>query len=274
MKRILSLCAALAATLPAHAGPADATANVRARDVVSAEVLPGWRTAQGTHMAALRLRLADQWKTYWRAPGEAGIPPSFDWSGSDNLQAVQVHWPQPTVFDLNGLRTLGYTRELVLPIEFTPQSPDAPMALVTRIELGLCRDVCMPVTLELDALLSAAGGPRDTAITAALAARPQTAQEAGLKAIRCRVEPIHDGLRLTAQIEIPDLGGSEMAVFELGDPDIWVSEAQSQRQGRHLTAVAELVPPSGAPFALDRSSVRITLLGEKGAVDLRGCPAG
>ena len=62
-------------------------------EVVSASVLTGWRMENGHHMAALRITLAPGWKTYWRAPGEAGIPPRFDWTGSDNLSAVTVHWP-------------------------------------------------------------------------------------------------------------------------------------------------------------------------------------
>ena len=68
----------------------------------------GWQMQNGHHMAGLSLQLAPDWKTYWRAPGEAGIPPLFDWSGSTNVQSVRVHWPSPVVFHLNGMQTIGY----------------------------------------------------------------------------------------------------------------------------------------------------------------------
>ena len=93
------------------------TAQAQSFDrVVQAEVLPGWRTENGDHMAALRITLNPGWKTYWRAPGDAGIPPLLDWSGSGNLESAEVTWPTPEVFSQNGMRSIGYTEELVLPV--------------------------------------------------------------------------------------------------------------------------------------------------------------
>ena len=69
-------------------------------DIVQAEVLPGWRTPSGTWMAALHLTLSPGWKTYWRVPGEAGIPPLFDIAASTNIAALAVHWPTPHVFEI------------------------------------------------------------------------------------------------------------------------------------------------------------------------------
>ena len=71
------------------------------------DIIPGWRQDDGAHMAALRIKLDEGWKTYWRAPGEAGIPPSIDWSGSVNLGDVGFHWPVPEVIVSNGVTTLG-----------------------------------------------------------------------------------------------------------------------------------------------------------------------
>src|SRR6056297_1113481 len=105
--RVRSVCARLGLALLA-AAPASAHAEAAMpADVVRAEVLPGWTTGAGTRMAALRLTLAPGWKTYWRAPGDAGIPPAFDWSGSRNLKGVAFHWPAPDVFQSYGIRTIG-----------------------------------------------------------------------------------------------------------------------------------------------------------------------
>jgi len=221
-------------------------------------------------MAALRIRLAPGWKTYWRAPGDAGIPPRFDWRGSRNIGAVAFHWPVPKVFDQNGMRSVGYANELILPMELTPRRPGGPIAVRAEVEIGVCEEVCIPMSARIAADLPEAGGS-DRRIRAAMARRPLSAGEARVTAVACRVQPIADGLRLTAEIRMPRLGSDEIAVFELPDQTIWVSEAVATRQGPALTATAEMVPPGNAPFFLNRQDVRITVLAGGRAVDIQGC---
>ncbi len=242
-------------------------------DIISAQIRPGWTTAQGTRIAALHLTLAPHWKTYWRAPGDSGIPPYFDLSGSTNIASMTIHWPRPEVFDLNGLQTIGYSSELVLPLEFAPVTAGQAMALVAEVNLGVCENVCVPVMLNLAADL-VAGAAQDPLIVAALADQPAPARTAGLTGVRCTVEPIEDGLRLSATLTLPAVGALEVGVVELADASIWVSAAETTRNGNDITLVSDLVPPAGAPFALDRSMVRLTILGGDRAVDLSGCPAG
>jgi DsbC/DsbD-like thiol-disulfide interchange protein len=123
-------------------------------NVVTAELRPGWRTPQGTQMAALHLILAPGWKTYWRAPGDAGIPPEFDWRGSQNIAGVSYFWPRPQVFDLNGMRTIAYKNELVLPIEFQLASPGGTTHVVGKIDIGVCDEICVPISLNVSAELT------------------------------------------------------------------------------------------------------------------------
>jgi DsbC/DsbD-like thiol-disulfide interchange protein len=267
--------AAIAATLAGSLLPAGAAADqaFTAADVVNGEIRLGWRTAEGTQMAALHLRLRDGWKTYWRAPGETGIPPSFDWAGSQNITAVRLHWPRPIVFEQLGARSIGYAQELVLPMEFTLGDPSRPAHVALRVDLGVCETICLPATLELRGEFNTLGG-HDPLIAAALEDRPIAARSAGLSDVDCAVEPISDGLRLTARLDMPPVGPDEIAVIELADSNVWVSGSQSRREGGRLIASAEMVPPSGAPFALDRSDIRITIIGDDRAAELRGCPSG
>ena len=258
---------ALGPALPAMAGP------VSPEDVVQAEVLTGWQTPQGTHMAALHLHLADHWKTYWRAPGDAGIPPSFDWSGSSNVASVAFHWPRPTVFEANGMQSVGYMHDLVLPMEFTAKDPSQPMEVKGTVALGVCNVICMPVELHLEAALAAPGAP-DPVIRAALAATPTSGSAAGVTRFTCAVTPIKDGLHLTAHIGLAADGAAETALFETADPSIWIGATTTDRQGGDVVAGADLVPSNSAPFALDRSQMTITILGQTRAVELSGCPAG
>jgi DsbC/DsbD-like thiol-disulfide interchange protein len=241
-------------------------------DVLSARLRPGWQMENGGHMAAVELQMAPGWKTYWRSPGDAGIPPTFDWSGSTNVRSVRVHWPAPEVFDVNGMQTIGYHESLVLPVEITPEDPTRPVRLSVVMALGVCDEICLPAVLELTSDLQAPGAP-DPSIKAALTNRATTAGEAGVTAVSCAVDPIRDGLRLTARVRLPDPGRPEVVAFETADRDVWVAEAVTQREGGELISTTELVPPSGAPFALDRSGITMTILAAGGAVEVKGCPA-
>lgn len=226
----------------------------------------------GAHMAAVELQLAPGWKTYWRSPGDAGIPPTFDWSGSQNVKSVRIHWPAPKVFELNGMQTIGYHEHLVLPVEITPQDPARPVRLSVSVDLGVCDEICLPASLSLTSDLSPPGAP-DAEIQSALAKRAATAGEAGVTEVACSVDPIADGLRLTAKVRMPDPGRPEVVAFETADREVWVAEAVTERRGGELISVTELVPPNGAPFALDRSGITMTILAANGAVEVRGCPA-
>lgn len=226
----------------------------------------------GGHMAAVELQLAPGWKTYWRSPGDAGIPPTFDWSGSENVKAIRLHWPAPEVFEANGMQTIGYHERLVLPVEITPEDPSRPVKLSVEMALGVCDEICMPAVVDLSANLTAPGEPDDT-IRAALNDGATTAGDAGVSAVSCQVDPITDGLRVTARVRLPDPGHPEVVAFETEDRNIWIAEAVTQREGGELVSMTELVPPDGAPFALDRSAITMTILAAGGAVEVRGCPA-
>lgn len=252
--------------------PALPAAAFSQEDVLSGDLRTGWQAESGAHMTALHLTMAPGWKTYWRSPGDAGIPPSFDWSGSENLRAVHFHWPRPHVFTLNGMTTVGYKNDLVLPIEVIPVDPSQPVRLRATVDLGVCDDICIPASLTLDSVIAGPGAP-DAVIDAALADRPISARQAGLSGIGCAVDPISDGLRITATMGLPAGGGAETVVFESGHSDVWVSEASANRSGGTLTASAEMVPPQGTPFALDRSGVTVTVISANRAVEIRGCPA-
>ena len=255
--------AALVATT-AYANPDEA--------VLDAAILPGWSTGQGTHMAALSVTLAPGWKTYWRSPGEAGIPPSFDWSGSQNLQSVALHWPTPQVFHTAGMLSIGYHDGMLLPIEVTAVDPSQPIILRARVDLGVCREICVPAMLEVSATLTQPGAS-DPAIKAALRDQPVSAQDAGVGTVSCTLEPTDDGLRLTASLVMAPSGPEETVMIEAGMPEVWASDTAVSRRGDVLTAAAELIGPPGAPLALDRSAIVLTVLGSERAVEIRGCPA-
>lgn len=270
--RMMTLARPLAVLMALAIVAAVAAEATTQDEVLSASLLSGWTTEGGNRMAGLDLTLAPGWKTYWRSPGDAGIPPSFDWSMSENVKSVQIHWPAPSFFEAAGMTSIGYRDRVILPLEVTPVDPSKPVRLAVTADLGVCDEICLPAHVELSTELPVEGAPEQQ-ITAALADRAASADEAGLSGLGCTVEPIADGLRLTARMRLPDPGGKEVVAFETADPAVWVAQADTNRDGEELVTMTELVPPAGAPFTLDRSTVTLTILAADRAVEVRGCPA-
>jgi len=108
----------------------------------------------------IQIRLAPEWKTYWRSPGEAGIPPRFDWSKSENLDAITIGWPAPVRYDAFGLETIGYKDEVIFPVTAVLEAPGK--ALSARLTLGyaVCRDICVPLKADLALQVPEGAGSR------------------------------------------------------------------------------------------------------------------
>ena len=238
-------------------------------DVVTVSFLPGWRLADGNHMAAIRIDLAPGWKTYLRAPGEGGVPTLIQLDENGAVRDVVIHWPRPDVFVINGMRSIGYKDSVILPLEFVLGAAGE-VAIAGRVDMGVCLDVCIPVTLDLTGRLPTAT-QRSAAIVAALADRPLTAAEAGAGTARCQLTPISDVLRVTVTIALPMTGNLETVVIEHRDPGMWVSETMTRRDGMTISATADIVPPHHGAFALNRRDLRFSVIGAQMAVELEGC---
>lgn len=248
--------------------------------LLHAEILQGGTSAAGQPLAALSLQLAPGWKTYWRAPGEGGLPPVFEWQGSDNLAGVEFFWPRPQVFESAGFVNIGYFDTLVLPFALTPTDAGAPIMLRAQVALGICKDICIPVQIALQADVSGQM-PNHPAIAAALANQPTAASAAGVGDVSCSAQPISDGMRLTARIALPAQMGAapaitsaiaaETVVIEHQAAAIWASGAVTQRSGDWLVSEVDLVPPQAKPFDLRGEDLRMTVLMQDAAVDIQGC---
>jgi DsbC/DsbD-like thiol-disulfide interchange protein len=263
--RVLAALASLAAATPLAANPYS--------DHVSVRLLSGWQQADGSHLAGLELRLAKGWKTYWRSPGDAGVPPLFSWDGSGNVASVDVIWPRPEVFYQNGLRSIGYSDHVVLPLRIQPKG-DGAVHLDGALTIGICSDICVPLTLDLEGVALPDSRKPVPAIAAALAERPFPGREAGVRRVTCEVRPEGKRTKVRTEIEMPPAGKEEVVVLETADPTVWVSEAEVQRKGNRLIAEAEMIAMRGGAMMFDRSGVRITVLGSGRAVDIRGCTGG
>lgn len=100
--------------------------------------------------AGIEIAMASGFKTYWRNPGEAGgIPPEFDFSGSDNLQSATVLYPVPHRTKDKAGENIAYKDQVILPVAIVPQDKTKPVTLKVKAVYGVCKDICIPAEAEL-----------------------------------------------------------------------------------------------------------------------------
>lgn len=255
--RLICLAVLLAATPVAAQMPASDLPP----GLDGARLLAGWTNAEGDRVMALELLLQPGWKTYWRSPGDTGLPPQFAWAGSRNMAGVTLHWPAPQVIRSGDATEMGYRDRLVLPLTVHAADPAQPVQVAAQIDLGLCENICVPARLDL--IAPPPGDRPDPAITMALAQQPLVLDTQAA----CAVTDLPDGLRVA--MTLPDFPVA-LAAIELADqPRVWVSGAQIE-DGQ---AVAEMIGPTAAPFALDPDMLRLTVIPADGgrASQITGC---
>ena len=107
----------------------------------------------GVWQAGILVELEPDWKTYWRMPGDSGIPPQFDWAGSENSAAIEVGFPVPRRFNDAGGETIGYHDRVVFPVFVKPEKLDAAVSLQLNMFFAVCKDVCIPAKAKAGAAL-------------------------------------------------------------------------------------------------------------------------
>ena len=127
-------------------------------------------------LGGIAFQLQPGWKTYWRTPGDSGVPPRFDFSKSENIEAVTVMWPAPLKFDDGaGGVSLGYHDQTVLPLRIVPKSADRPVTLRAAISYAVCEKICIPVEANAELAFNSVASTEDSALLAALDTVPKPA---------------------------------------------------------------------------------------------------
>lgn len=105
-------------------------------------------------LAFLSIALEDGWKTYWRLPGRFGFAPLLDWSQSENVESIETIFPSPSLFDEGDGTSIGYSGHVLWPVRIQPIDPKEPVLISLSVELGLCQELCVPVSADLISRLS------------------------------------------------------------------------------------------------------------------------
>src|SRR5437868_7875672 len=127
-------------------------------------------------LGGIAFQLEPGWKTYWRSPGDSGVPPRFDFSKSENIEAVTILWPAPTKFDDGaGGHSVGYHNQIVLPLRIVAKNPDKPVTLRADINYAVCEKLCIPVEANPELSFNSVASTEDSALFAALDTVPKPA---------------------------------------------------------------------------------------------------
>src|ERR1700716_252241 len=116
-------------------------------------------------LGGIAFQLQPGWKTYWRTPGDSGVPPRFDFSKSENIEAVTVLWPAPTKFDDGaGGHSLGYHNQVVLPLRIVAKNAAKPVILRAALNYAVCEKICIPVEANTELGFTSVASTEDSAL--------------------------------------------------------------------------------------------------------------
>jgi DsbC/DsbD-like thiol-disulfide interchange protein len=171
---LVALLAALTSFSPMEARAQDASPWQKGTHA-AVRLLAGSRSGP-VLLGGVAVQLDPGWKTYWRTSGDSGVPPRFDFSKSDNVEAVTVLWPAPTKFDDGaGGFSLGYHDQVVLPLRIVPKVNDKPVTLRANINYAVCEKICIPVEASTELTFASVASTEDSVLFAALDTVPKPA---------------------------------------------------------------------------------------------------
>lgn len=249
--RTLLPVAALAVATPARAATTDWVGDPRASvRLVTASTAAD---AAGRVEAALEFRYAPGWHGYWRTPGDAGIPPSFDWSGSTNLGTPLVSWPAPTRLVVATLQNAAYEGRFALPVDLGLADPRAAGEVRLALDYAACATVCLPVHADLVLPLTigpAVPASEASTVAAARAAVPVAPAAAGIEVVRRVVERRGAGTVLTVALWSRTRPFDRPDLFVEGAGDGLPPAPTAQlADGGHTVTLTEALPASVRPDA-------------------------
>jgi len=245
-----SICAALAACgvvmlLGTPARAADASAwGQDSRSAI--RLIAGANTNGATQLrAGIEIKLQPGWKTYWRYPGDSGVPPRFDFSGSENLGAAKVLYPAPHLFTDETGNSLGYKDGVIFPVQVLPRQPGKPVHLRVKLDYAVCEKLCIPAEGRAELIVDIGGSAQDAALTAAEARvpKPVTAAAAGLT-----VRRVNNAPKPLIAVELAAGADQPVALFVEGPTSEWALPIPMPAQGapaghRHFGFELDGLPP-------------------------------
>ncbi len=199
--------------------------------------------------AGVELKLQPGWHTYWRYPGDSGVPPRFDFAGSDNLKTVKVAYPAPHLFTDETGNSIGYTDDVIFPLHVTPRDPGKPVTLRLKIEYAVCEKLCIPAEGKAELEFAPGASSQEASLAAAEARVPKeiSAAEAGLN-----VRRVNDAAKPLIAVDLKAPTGKPVTIFVEGPTPEWALPIPKPAQGapaghQHFGFELDGLPPGVSP---------------------------
>ena len=238
--------------------PAPATGSVVSTPHVRAELIahapegvapgqPVWLGLQLTHQP--------HWHTYWKNPGDSGLPTALNWQLPAGLDVGEVAWPVPQKIRVGTLANYGYEGQVLLavPLQVSgafkpPLVGSAAQTLEVRLHATwlVCRVECIPEegSFVLQLPLRGSTALHGTAFAQSLAAQPQALP--GESTVRAEGDRLH--IRVTG---LPAAARGQMLELLPETPAVLLHAAEAGKdwtqawQGDVWTATVPLSPERG-----------------------------
>jgi DsbC/DsbD-like thiol-disulfide interchange protein len=220
--------------------------------------------------AGIEIRLTRGWHTYWRYAGDAGIPPHFDWTGSVNLRTAEVRWPAPTRIRVeDGIESIGYKDNVLLPLHVRPQDPSKPVPLRLKLDFGVSEKICSPASAKL-ALNIPAGSIMINPVLDAAEARVPALMELGAGGkIRVLGGKLERGKAPQAIVDVAVPPGVPFDLFAEGPTDDWAlplpKNIEAKEGRKRFIIPIDGAPAGGSPTP---SKLRLTLVAGSEAIEV------
>ncbi len=235
----------------------DATSAVR--------LIAGSSGAGKAVRAGIEIRLKSGWHTYWRYPGDAGVPPRIDFAGSQNVKSVDVLWPAPQRIPEEGLVAIGYVSDLILPLAVVPQDRAKPVTLRLKLDYAVCEKLCMPAEGKAELVLAGGASPQDAALAAAEARVPKKlalGQGSPLSVKSVTREEVAPRPRIVVDVAAPP--GAKVALFAEGPTPDWALPVPMAVDGAPAGLQRFAFELDGAPPGAKYEGAAITLTAAAG----------
>jgi DsbC/DsbD-like thiol-disulfide interchange protein len=251
----LSLVAASGAIAADDASSWDGDARSAVRLIAGSSAA----SADSTIRAGVELRLKPGWHTYWRYPGDAGVPPRFDFAGSENLRSVEVLWPAPQPIREQGLTAIGYARDVIWPLAVVPRDPGKPVLLRLQLDYAVCETLCVPAQGKVELTLARGAASGDAALAAAQARVPRkTALGEGSGLAVKSVQRI-DAPRPRVLVDVAAPAGNDVVLFVEGPTPDWALPVPTAVGGATAGLQRFSFDLDGAPPGATYRGARVTL---------------
>lgn len=226
---------------------------------------------QPVHRAGIEFKLSPGWHTYWRYPGDAGVPPRFDFKGSANVKAVTVLWPAPHHFHEGRLDTVGYTDSFVMPLQITPQERGKPVTLRVKIDYAVCEKLCVPVQAQAELTITGKASAHDDTLAAAEARVPKPAKLGAPDSFAIRAVRRKAGGKLPRiVVDVAAPAGAKVELFAEGPTPYWAlpvpKPVLGASKGLHRFAFdLDGLPPGAKP---EGAVLKLTAVSGKMAIEV------